>query len=119
MAKVKSSVFAFIVLVALTGNAAGQPAVPAAGLAAEGERRWTDALQVYREHVERDPAAADTWLRIADIEARLGQPDRAIAALQGAAAARADAEIFARLSQAYAARATPPRRFTPSKERWR
>jgi len=104
VAKVKSSVFAFIVLVALTGNAAGQPAVPAAGLAAEGDRRWTDALQVYREHVQRDPADADTWLRIADIEARLDQPDRAIAALQGAAAARADAEIFARLSQAYAAR---------------
>ena len=100
----KSSVLAFIVSVVLTGNAAGQPAVPTAGLAAEGEGRWTDALQVYREHVQRDPAAADTWLRIADIEARLAEPDRAIAALQGAAAARADAEIFARLSQAYAAR---------------
>jgi tetratricopeptide (TPR) repeat protein len=104
VAKVKSSVFAFIVLVALTGNAIGQPAVPAAGLAAEGEGRWADALRVYREHVERDPAAADTWLRIADIEARLDEPDRAISALQGAASARADAEIFARLSQAYAAR---------------
>ena len=49
----KSSVFAFIVLVALTGNAAGQPAVPAAGLAAEGEGRWADALRIYRDHDER------------------------------------------------------------------
>lgn len=100
----KSSVFVLIVLVALTGNAAGQPAVPAAGLAAEGERRWADALRIYREHVERDPAAADTWLRIADIEALLTEPDRAIAALQRAAAARPEAQTFARLSQAYAAR---------------
>jgi tetratricopeptide (TPR) repeat protein len=104
VAKVKSFVFVFIVMVALTGNAAGQPAVPGAGLAAEGEGRWADALQVYRAQVERDPASADTWLRIADIEARLAQPDRAIAALQGAAAARPDPAIFARLSQAYAAR---------------
>src|SRR5688572_31392888 len=44
VAKVKSSVFALIVLVALTGNATGQPAVPGAGLAAEGEGRWADAL---------------------------------------------------------------------------
>jgi tetratricopeptide (TPR) repeat protein len=102
--KVKSSVFVFILLVALTGNAAGQAAVPAAGLAAEGEGRWADALRVYREHVEREPAAADTWLRIADIEARLVEPERAIEALQRAADARPDPEIFARLSQAYAAR---------------
>ena len=100
----KSSVFALIVFVALTGNAAGQPAVPAAGLAAEGEGRWADALRIYRELVERDPASADTWLRIADIEARLTEPDRAIAALHRAAAARPEAETFARLSQAYAAR---------------
>jgi tetratricopeptide (TPR) repeat protein len=105
VAKVKSSVLVLIVIVTLAGNAAGQSAVPAAGLAAEGEGRWADALRVYQEHVERDPAAADTWLRIADIEARLAQPDRAIAALQRAAAARPDnADIFARLSQAYAAR---------------
>lgn len=100
----KSTVFAFIVLVALTGNAAGQPAVPAAGLAAEGEGRWADALRIYRVQVERDPASADTWLRIADIEARLTEPDRAIDALRHAAAARPEAETFARLSQAYAAR---------------
>jgi tetratricopeptide (TPR) repeat protein len=94
-----------IVIVTLSANAAGQPAVPAAGLVAEGEARWADALRIYQEHVEGDPAAADTWLRIADIEARLGQPDRAIAALHRAVAVRpGDAEIFARLSQAYAAR---------------
>jgi len=102
---VKSFVLALIVTVGFTGSAAGQPAVPPAGLAAEGEGRWADALRVYQAHVERDPAAAATWLRIADIEARLDQPDRAIAALQRAAAAGpGNPEIFARLSQAYAAR---------------
>ena len=101
----RAAVLVFIVMVTLSGHAAGQPAVPAAGLAAEGEGRWADALRVYTEHVNRDPAAADTWLRIADIEARLDQPDRAIIALQRAAAARpGDADIFSRLSQAYAAR---------------
>ena len=96
-------ILTLIVITTLAANAAAQPSLPAAGLAAEGEGRWTEALRAYREHVEREPAAADAWLRIADIEARLAHPDQAIAALQQAASVRRDAAILARLSQAYAA----------------
>jgi len=104
VAKVKQ-VFLFIVaVVALASSAAAQSLVPDTGLVAEGDGRWNDALAIYRQRVEREPGAADTWLRIADIEVRLSQVDRATVALQRAAAARPDdPRIFARLSQAYAA----------------
>jgi tetratricopeptide (TPR) repeat protein len=89
--------------VLITGNAAAQT-LPSAGLAAEGDARWEDALRVYREQVATSGASADLWLRIADIEARLGRADEAVLALQAAtAAAPADPAIAARLSQAYAA----------------
>ena len=96
-------IIALIVIAILATDVAAQPSLPATGLAAEGEGRWADALRAYREHVEREPAAADAWLRIADIEARLAHPDQAIAALQQAASARRDAATLARLSRAYAA----------------
>jgi tetratricopeptide (TPR) repeat protein len=84
--------------------AAAQPAVPAAGLAAERDGRWADALTIYRAALVRDPQAADLWVRVADIEARLGRPAEAIAALEAAsAAAPGNAALHARLSQAYAA----------------
>ena len=98
-------ILALIVVTTLAANAAAQPSVPAAGLAAEGEGRWADALRVYHDHVERNAEAADVWLRIADIEARLEHPDQAIEALQRAASMRrSDAGILARLSRAYAAK---------------
>lgn len=93
-----------VLCAALAGSAAAQSQVPEAGLAAEGEGRWADALALYRAQADRDPGAAPLWVRIADIEARLGRPDAAIAALQrAAAAAPADAAIASRLSKAYAA----------------
>jgi tetratricopeptide (TPR) repeat protein len=101
---VRLPILALIVLTTLAPNVAAQTSIPLAGLAAEGEGRWADALRAYREHVDREPAAVDMWLRIADIEARLAHPEQAIAALQQAAALRpADADILARLSRAYAA----------------
>lgn len=91
-------------LALLAGTAAAQSTIPAEGLAAEGQARWTDALQMYRAQVAQEPSAAALWLRIADIEARLGRPRESIAALErAAAAAPADGTVFARLSQAYAA----------------
>jgi tetratricopeptide (TPR) repeat protein len=75
-----------------------------AGLVAEGEGRWSDALTVYYQQAGRETDSANLWLRIAEIEATLTRPDRAIFALQRAAAARpGDPHIPARLSQAYAA----------------
>lgn len=89
---------------AIVVNAAAQSAIPERGLAAEGEGRWTDALQIYQAQIERNPADAELWVRIADIQTRLGRSDEAIAALEHAAKADPSADgILVRLSQAYAA----------------
>ena len=100
------SILVVVTALATAASAAAQSRIPVAGLAAEGEGRWTDALAIYRGQVERDAAgAAELWLRIADIEARLSHADGAILALQRAAAARpGDANILSRLSQAHAAK---------------
>ena len=100
----KRLVLALAVSALYAGHVGAQSPAPSAGLAAEGEARWADALQIYREQVERNPGAGELWLRIADIEARLGRAQEAIQALQRAAAAiPTDASVLARLSQAYAA----------------
>ncbi|HXW08889.1 MAG TPA: tetratricopeptide repeat protein [Vicinamibacterales bacterium] len=91
----------------LAANAAAQPRVPDRGLAAEGEGRWSEALEIYRAELARDPASAGLWLRVADIEARLGRPGHAIAALERAAKEAPAATTFERLSQAYAAAGHP------------
>ena len=88
----------------LAGTAGAQSSIPVAGLAAEGDGRWSDALQIYRAQVEQHAASAELWSRIADIEARLGQTDAAIKSLERAAAvAPGDPTLPFRLSQAYAA----------------
>jgi tetratricopeptide (TPR) repeat protein len=100
----KRPVFTLIVSALFAGNIGAQSLVPPGGLAAEGEGRWTEALQVYRTAIERNPNSSELWLRIADIEARLGRGQESIAALEKAAvAAPGEARVFSRLSQAYAA----------------
>ena len=81
------SALAVTLFVLMLGAGPGQSAPPAAGLAAEGESRWTEALQIYREHVRQDPGDAALWTRIAEIETKLGRPQLAVAALESAAAA--------------------------------
>ena len=93
-----------VTLIAAAGSAVAQTSVPEAGLVAEGEGRWSDALAIYYQQPDRGADSADLWLRIADIEASLTRSDRAIVALQRAASLRpGDPHIPARLSQAYAA----------------
>ena len=88
----------------VAGQAAAQTFVATAGLVAEGEGRWEDALTTYRRELERQPSATELWLRIADIQARLGRPQETIAALERAAQTNlSDDSILSRLSQAYAA----------------
>jgi tetratricopeptide (TPR) repeat protein len=83
---------------------AAQSQVPERGLTAEAEGRWSDALQIYEAELERNPALADIWIRVADIDARLGRTEDAIAALERASAVNPGAApVLARLSQAYAA----------------
>jgi tetratricopeptide (TPR) repeat protein len=86
-----------------TASAAAQSAIPERGLAAEGEGRWADALQMYQSALERNPSDAQLWIRVADIETRLGHAAEAIWALEHAAQADPSAApVLARLSRAYA-----------------
>jgi len=88
----------------LSGAALAQDEVPAAALAAESGGRWDEALRLYREVLGREPGRADLWVRVADVEARLGNADAAIAALTAAVDAdRQNPELHVRLSQAHAA----------------
>jgi len=89
------------------GAAAQSVAVEGAtdrALVAEGEGRWEDALAMHREALAADPGRADLWVRVSDIEARLGRTGEAVSALERAVAATpGDATLQARLSQALAA----------------
>jgi tetratricopeptide (TPR) repeat protein len=88
-------------LFSVTGFA--QPAIPAEGLAAESAGEWTKALDVYKAVLDRTPHDTTLWVRVADIEARLGNIEGSAAALQRAVQqAPRDANLHHRLSQAYA-----------------
>jgi tetratricopeptide (TPR) repeat protein len=84
-------------------GAAAQSHIPERGLAAEIDGRWSDALETYETELRRNPGDAELWLRVADIEARLGRTEGSVAALQRASEIQPRAETFERLSQAYAA----------------
>jgi tetratricopeptide (TPR) repeat protein len=93
-----------ILLAALTAaRVLAETVVPAEGLAAEGEKRWADAVAIYRTAISNDPQRVDLWLRIADVEAT---QDHNIVAAEATAMAAAlkpdDAATWARLSQAWA-----------------
>ena len=91
-------------LFSMVRPAVAQQGVPDAGLAAEAEGRWQEAVSVYLEQLQVDSVRADLWMRVADIEAHRGNVDEAISALERAAlVAPTDASISQRLSQAYAA----------------
>ena len=61
------------------------------------------ALDAYRSLLERNPGDTSLWIRVADIEASLGNLDASISALQSAAQhAPQDAMLHQRLSQALA-----------------
>ncbi len=80
-----------------------QPAIPAAGLAAESAGEWVKALDVYKSVLDRTPHDATLWVRVADIEARLGNIEGSAASLQRAVQeAPREANLHHRLSQAYA-----------------
>lgn len=82
--------------------------VPAAGLRAEGEHRWRDALAIYDASLKDHPDRADLWIREADIHSALGEADASIRALEQAARyTTGDPALYARLSQAYASAGKP------------
>lgn len=78
------------------------------GIAAESASRWDEALAVYRESLRQDPKQARLWVRVSQIEARLGRREAGIAALEAAAAAAPeDADIHRQLSAAQAEAGRP------------
>ena len=97
-----------VVCLSLAAGAFAQSGVPVQALTAEGEGRWEDALRIHRAILAEEPGRADLWVRVSDIEARLGRTDRAIDALESAAVASpGDAALQARLSQALASADRP------------
>ena len=83
---------------------AGAQSVPDAGLRAEMQGQWADAVEIYKQALKANPAQAHLWERIADIRAtQLKTPERAAEALREAVKyAPADARLLHKLAQAHA-----------------
>ena len=99
----KKRIFIPLLLVLHTAAAYAQSPVPAAGIAAEAAGEWTQARDIYKNVLDREPHDAKLWVRVADIEARLGDVEGSAASLRRAIQeAPQDANLHQRLSQAYA-----------------
>lgn len=85
-------------------QAAAPLPVPDAGLRAEMQGEWRQAVDIYTKALAAEPGRGDLWERIADIRAvRLKDPAGAVAALREAVKqAPNDARLYAKLSRAYA-----------------
>lgn len=94
-----------ILALALCSNLALAQPVPDAGLRAEMQGQWSDAVEIYKQALKANPAQAHLWERIADIRAtQLKTPAPAADALREAVKyAPTDARLHHKLSQAYAA----------------
>jgi len=79
--------------------------VPDAGLRAEMQGHWEQAVEIYKQALQLNPAQAQLWERIADIRAtQLKAPALAAEALREAVKyAPNDARLQHKLSQTYAA----------------
>ncbi len=84
--------------------------VPDAGLRAEMQGQWAEAVEIYKQALKANPAQPQLWERIADIRAtQLKTPARAAEALREAVKyAPQDARLYQKLSQAYAAALDSP-----------
>src|SRR5215471_9687413 len=77
-------------------------------LAAEMEKRWSDAERIYRELLAAHSDRLDLWLRLADVLAAAGQPLAAAQSLaQAADLGPTDAELQLRTSAALAVAEQP------------
>ncbi len=100
----KLGILALALLTTVSLPVAAQ-SVPDAGLRAEMQGQWTNAIEIYKQALQANPAQADLWERIADIRAtQLKDPARAADAMREAVKyAPADARLHYKLSQALAA----------------
>jgi tetratricopeptide (TPR) repeat protein len=81
---------------------------PESGLQAEVEGNWQEALDVYHQILAVFPNHPDLWIRVADIEARLGHRLEAAQALEEATRLTGeDAPLQFRLSQAWSMAGRP------------
>jgi tetratricopeptide (TPR) repeat protein len=72
------------------------------GIRAESDGQWERALDIYKSMLEKEPERIDLWIRISDIEARLGNRNAAADALHEAAKlSKNNSSLYYRLSQAY------------------
>src|SRR3569623_932117 len=96
-------ILALACLAAASLPAAAQP-VPDAGLRAEMQGQWADAVDIYQRALAANPVQANLWERIADIRAtQLNDPVGAAEALREATQyAPMDARLHYKLSQASA-----------------
>lgn len=86
----------------------GAEHVPDAGLRAEGNGQWEEAVKVYRQELGNNPAQVHLWLRIADIQVKLGNLHAAAAALsEGVRHAPRNPMLHAKLSEVHAAANEP------------
>jgi predicted Zn-dependent protease len=95
-------------------SAAPKPLSYKAGLEAEMEGQWKQALEIYRALVKNEPQNADLWKRIGELEWSLGNAAKAADALKRAAdLSPRDAALLARVSKAYADANDPVNAFGP------
>ncbi len=84
------------------------PQVPEAGLRAEMAHRWDEAIAVYRAVLAKEPGRTDLWLRLADIQSRLGRRREVVdSLLQAVKSSPKDPSLYFRLSQADAVNNQP------------
>jgi tetratricopeptide (TPR) repeat protein len=118
LAQVKRQVYLSLAVFLLTfpvclAQSIAQPLLPSDGLKAEEAEDWKSAISLYRRALKDDPNRIDILIRISDIEARLGNHQEAIVALNAASQiAPNNAEIHFRLAQAYSASNQPKHAFT-------
>ncbi len=82
--------------------------VPDEGLRYEMAEKWQDAIDLYRSILQNSPERVDLRLRIANIEAHLGdKPAAALSLMEAAEFCADDPGLFARASHAFSAASLP------------
>ncbi len=83
-------------------NQINQTDLPQVGFKAELEKRWDDAIAVYKKMLVAEPNREDLWVRIADVAEKAKEYKVEVYALQQALKIKpGDAAIYFKLSQTY------------------
>lgn len=85
MKPTKRAVWALLAAL-LAASVWAQTQIPVAGLRAEMEGRWDEAISIYRSVLVGHPDRQDLWVRVAEIEGSQNRPREAADALRRAAA---------------------------------